>query len=270
MAFNGSGTFSRIYNWVTDRTNGIKVRADRMDDELDGIAAGLSNAICKDGQTTVTADIPFANHKLTVVGDATEATDALNRQSGDTRYLKRPSTLTPVTDLADGDIFGVYDLSAVGGAGATWANIKANILAEMTTSFFPTGTRLAFQQTTPPTGWTKETSSTYNDIAVRLTTGTVTTGGSAGFAATFDNRTLTGTVGSSTLSEAQLASHDHTYTRYGTTANIAGTDNFVIPGGTSTQNTGTAGSGSFHTHTLTMNSASFDVKFADFVIGTKA
>jgi hypothetical protein len=57
-----------------------------MDAEMDGFATGLSTCITKDGQTTVTADIPFNNKRLTGVADATADTDALNRQAGDARY----------------------------------------------------------------------------------------------------------------------------------------------------------------------------------------
>jgi hypothetical protein len=39
-----------------------------------------------DGTATVTADIPLGGFKLTGVGDASAAADALNRQSGDARY----------------------------------------------------------------------------------------------------------------------------------------------------------------------------------------
>ncbi|WP_141339696.1 tail fiber domain-containing protein [Bradyrhizobium sp. USDA 3458] len=60
MAFNGSGTFVRLFSWQDDRNNGIKIVADRHDQEDDGIATGLSNTICKDGQSTTTALIPFA------------------------------------------------------------------------------------------------------------------------------------------------------------------------------------------------------------------
>ena len=59
MAYS-SGTFSRIYDWTDDRDNGIKIRADRMDTEFDGIATGLSTALLKDGTQTATAKIPFA------------------------------------------------------------------------------------------------------------------------------------------------------------------------------------------------------------------
>jgi hypothetical protein len=71
MAFNGSGVFSRLYNWVTDRDAGINILATRMDAETDGIATGLSTCITKDGQTTVTANLPMATFKHTGVGNAT-------------------------------------------------------------------------------------------------------------------------------------------------------------------------------------------------------
>jgi hypothetical protein len=58
--FNGSGTFVRTYNWVTDKGNGVKITASRMDTEDDGLATGLSTCLTKDGQTTATARIPFA------------------------------------------------------------------------------------------------------------------------------------------------------------------------------------------------------------------
>lgn len=73
MAFNGAGVFNRLYSWATDKTNAILVRADRMDAEMDGIATGLSNAICKDGQTTITANIPLNSYQLTGVGNGTTA-----------------------------------------------------------------------------------------------------------------------------------------------------------------------------------------------------
>lgn len=86
MPFSGAGVFTRIYNFVSDRNAAIKIRADRMDAEMDGFATGLSNCITKDGQTTVSADIPFNNKRLTGVADATANADAVNRQTADARY----------------------------------------------------------------------------------------------------------------------------------------------------------------------------------------
>ena len=88
MAFNGSGTFTRIYNWVVDKTNGINITASRMDTEFDGIATGLSTCITKDGQTTITANIPFANYKITGLGNGTARSDAINvGQVQDNQFL---------------------------------------------------------------------------------------------------------------------------------------------------------------------------------------
>jgi hypothetical protein len=78
MAFNGTGTFLRIYNWVTDKVNSIPITASRVDAELDGMATGLSNCITKDGQTTITANIPFNSNKITGLGNGTARTDVIN------------------------------------------------------------------------------------------------------------------------------------------------------------------------------------------------
>lgn len=58
--FNGSGTYVRNFSWVNDKTNGIDITASRFDTEDNGYATGLSTVICKDGQSTTTGRIPFA------------------------------------------------------------------------------------------------------------------------------------------------------------------------------------------------------------------
>lgn len=68
MAFNGSGLFNRIYNFVTDKTNSVPVTASRMDGELDGMATGLSNCITRDGQSLPSAAIPWNGQDLTGAG----------------------------------------------------------------------------------------------------------------------------------------------------------------------------------------------------------
>jgi hypothetical protein len=64
-------------------------------------AAGLSNVICKDGQSTVTADIPFGGHRLTNVGDPTADTDAMNRQSGWYIFGEQDVAAQPFVDFTD-------------------------------------------------------------------------------------------------------------------------------------------------------------------------
>jgi hypothetical protein len=88
MAFNGTGTFLRIHNWVTDKVNAIPITASRVDAELDGMATGLSNCITKDGQTTISANIPLNSFKLTGLGSGTARTDVINvGQVQDNQFL---------------------------------------------------------------------------------------------------------------------------------------------------------------------------------------
>lgn len=55
MPFNGSGIFTRLYSWVTDRDNGTKILASRMDDELNGMVTGINNLV--DGTQPFTAPV---------------------------------------------------------------------------------------------------------------------------------------------------------------------------------------------------------------------
>lgn len=91
MAFNGAGLFVRLYNWVSDAAAAINITASRMDGEMDGFAAGLSNCITRDGQGKPSAAIDWNGQNLsnvngltttgnTTLGDAT--TDTLNVGNG--------------------------------------------------------------------------------------------------------------------------------------------------------------------------------------------
>jgi hypothetical protein len=66
-----SGVFSRLYSWATDKAGGVKIRADRMDAEMDGMATALSSCILKDGTQTITAAIPFNGQAITGAGAIT-------------------------------------------------------------------------------------------------------------------------------------------------------------------------------------------------------
>lgn len=90
----------------------------------------------------------------------------------------------------------VYSTAANSGTGA-W-------MLQNSSGDFETGTRILFQQTTAPTGWTKDTSQ--NDKALRVVSGTTGTGGSTPFSTTFSSR---GT-GFTALLEANLPAHTHT------------------------------------------------------------
>lgn len=92
MPFSGNGTFNRLYSWQVDAANNINISSSRTDAELNGIAAGLSNCVTRDGQSPPSADLPMGGKKLTNLGNATTATDALNMATGDARYILSSAT----------------------------------------------------------------------------------------------------------------------------------------------------------------------------------
>lgn len=75
MSFNGSGSYSLpAGNPVTaNSTISSTVHNNTMSD----IASALSNVICKDGQTTITANIPMSSYKLTGLAAGSAAGNSL-------------------------------------------------------------------------------------------------------------------------------------------------------------------------------------------------
>lgn len=78
MPFNGSGLFGRLYSWSADFANNLFISSDRMDAEFNGIAAGLSNCMTRDGQSPAVHDIPLGNNRITGLAPGVAATDAAN------------------------------------------------------------------------------------------------------------------------------------------------------------------------------------------------
>lgn len=134
-AFNGSGTFVRIYDWTDDAANGINISSTRMDDEMDGMATGLSTCITKDGQTTVTANLPMSGFIHTGVGNASArnhyaAVGQIQDQGfvwvGTAGGTANALTLTPspaITAYATGQSF-VFKAGSSNNSGATTVAIS--------------------------------------------------------------------------------------------------------------------------------------------------
>lgn len=77
MAYNGSGTFN-IDSTGQPVVATTLIEAATFNAFTADVGTGLSTAICKDGQTTITANIPFNNKKITGLASATTRTDATN------------------------------------------------------------------------------------------------------------------------------------------------------------------------------------------------
>lgn len=138
---------------------------------------------------------------------------------------------------------------------------------------FPAGTAMLFAQTNAPTGWTKST--THNNKALRVVSGAASSGGSVDFTTAFSSQSVTGTVGNTTLTAAQIPSHTHTLSQFasaGTGYSNGGGGTPVVWTGPSSPQTFTSdstGGGGSHTHTFTGTSINLAVAYVDVIIATK-
>ena len=164
----------------------------------------------------------------------------------------------------------------------TAAGITFNDATSQTTTGveIPTGTLMLFQQTAAPTGWTKQT--THDNKALRVVSGTASSGGTSAFTTVFANQTPTIntsglSAGATTLSTTQIPSHNHA----GTTS-AGGADggsqylHFYESASVFRQtglNTGFTGGGGSHSHAMsgsaTSSAITLNVQYVDLIIASK-
>ena len=159
----------------------------------------------------------------------------------------------------------------------TWAAVSGGTL-------IPSGTVMLFAQTAAPTGFTKNTT-TGDNSALRVTTGTASTGGSVAFTTAFASQTPTGSVsitavagsaGATTLSTPQIPSHTHPNGAGPRSVGPNPYENQTADAFVST--TGATGGGGSHTHpfsftsgsgTFTGNAINLAVQYIDVIRATK-
>ena len=142
---------------------------------------------------------------------------------------------------------------------------------------FASGTKMIFQQTAAPTGWTKVTSS--NDVALRVVSGTVGSGGSVAFETAFASHTpsqsSSASVSSHTLAANELPAHFHDIHVDSSLPSHTGGAIVAGPGAaTNAKTTLSSGNmgGAGHTHGMTQatySAINLDVSFVDVIIATK-
>jgi hypothetical protein len=156
--------------------------------------------------------------------------------------------------------------------GSVWVNSAA-----AASGGFPAGTLMLFQQTSAPTGWTKQT--THDNKALRVVSGTASSGGTTAFSTVFANQTPTITTsglsaGATTLSTTQMPSHVHS----GFVTNAAPYQNLngaYYSGNENVGyvNTGSTGGGGSHTHSIsgsaTSSAITLNVQYVDLIIASK-
>lgn len=116
MSYNGSGSFS-INTAGQPVVNATTINATVFNDFTADVATGLTTAICKDGQTVITANLPMSGFKHTGVADGTARNhyaSLANVQDGTGVYVATVGgtadviTLTPapaITAYAAGQTF---------------------------------------------------------------------------------------------------------------------------------------------------------------------
>jgi hypothetical protein len=108
-------------------------------------------------------------------------------------------------------------------------------------------------------------------VALRLVNGSVTTGGSVAFTTAFSSQGVSGSVGGTTLTTAQMPSHSHSYDGgpFGTPYPSGGLDSSgggAAFNGFTINNTGGGGS---HDHSFSGSSINLAVQYVDVIICQK-
>jgi len=222
---------------------------------------------------TGTVAIPnVANLETAVVANTAKVTNATH--TGDVTGATALTIAAGAVDIAmlasgtDGELI-TWDASgdpavvAVGTSGHVLTSGGTGVAPTFQAAAgFPTGTKMIFNQTAAPTGWTKVTGSG-NDSALRVTTGTVGTGGSVAFETAFASQT----VPAHTLTTAEIPAHTHTMDLWASNwqddGKISGQNasEHQQPDGT----TDSTGSGGSHGH----GSIDLNVSYVDVIIATK-
>ncbi|HVT27653.1 MAG TPA: hypothetical protein VHE81_06505 [Lacipirellulaceae bacterium] len=184
---------------------------------------------------------------------------------------------------------GNFTITVTNGvAGVVVPKGRSTVIADETngcriagTDSFPTGTSMAFQQTSAPTGWTKLT--THNNKAIKITSGNASSGGTVSFTSLFDG-VVKGTVGGTSLNINQMPSHTHLVA----TGSVSGAsldgsnsvafggtysndNNYQLAGSATTPSRGltsSTGGGASHNHSFT-GTTNLDLQYVDFIIAIK-
>lgn len=147
------------------------------------------------------------------------------------------------------------------GTNSSWGSVSGD--------GFVAGTLMLFQQTTAPTGWTKQT--THDNKALRVVSGSASSGGTTAFTSVFTSRTPAGGVDNHTLTIDQIPSHTHT--TVGRYMSIDGGTNIFNFGGAGIypyrNDINATGGSQPHNHGFTGTAMDFAVQYVDLIIASK-
>ena len=284
LTATGTATINAETNLTFDGTN-----LDLGDSKAIRLGNAPDMTIIHDGST---GGINMANGSLTV---------RVHDSNGKGFYIEDPNG-------GSAETIAKFEKNSVGGQGrcelmyeglkrleTTFSGVTINgdlnVTGSVTgsSSVFASGTRMIFQQTSAPTGWTKVTSGVDNR-ALRIVTGTVGSGGSNGLTNVLNSTIYAtgGSVNNRTLSTSQLATHYHnvwTRNEIAIDGSRGGTSNSGQAGGNWNRYVGyrqvhgsndsytptseTTGSSSSHNHGFTSPSFNLNIAYSDVIIAQK-
>ena len=133
----------------------------------------------------------------------------------------------------------------------------------------PSGTVMSFFQPAAPVGWTQVT--THTNKAIRIVSGTGGgSGGAVAFTTAFASQAVTGSNSATTLTEAQIPSHQHSYYIGSGTGSVM-PDYSPADGNNmgATAYTNFTGGGGSHNHTFTGTAINLAVQYIDMILASK-
>ena len=162
-------------------------------------------------------------------------------------------------DFLRGSANGVVERLQLGSNGQILQSNGNDLIFAIKAVAIPPGTKMLFQQTAAPAGWSKDAS--HNNKGLRVVTGAVSSGGATPFDSIFSSGL---TTGSFTLTTAEIPAHSHNIQTVG----LGGSGNDLIihedNTGLSSQSTDSTGGGGAHSHNLP-----WDLQYVDIIFATK-
>lgn len=204
-------------------SSGEVIASEWANKTLSDIATALSDSLDREGLGGMNAPLPLA--------DGTQAKPGWNFTNESNTGMYRPADRTVAMVVGGLNIFQVTTegvqlktskvltlpeapsaatdaankayVDNAKQAAETYAQAQAQDAKDYALGLIPSGTRMLFQQSTAPSGWTKDT--TQNDKALRVVSGSAGSGGSKAFTLAFASRTVSDTA----LNTDQIPKHTH-------------------------------------------------------------
>jgi hypothetical protein len=259
--------------------------------DISGLAKTDGNFIVGDGSNWVAESGSTVRTSLGLGSMAVQNSNAVSISAG-------TATLTSMTTnsatITGGTITGITDLAvADGGTGSSSLTLNSVLIGNGTSAllavapstagnvltsngtawastaaapFFTSGTVIPFYNTSAPTGWTKLT--TQNNKALRVVSGSGgVAGGSVAFSTAFSSQAVAGTVGSHTLTVAEMPSHSHTV--FASASSGAGVTSQLRADTGGGYATSSAGGDGGHDHSFSGTAINLAVQYIDLILCSK-